>query len=158
MAPPVIRHECLDGLSPLKIDPTSPLVLRLAVETLARYFKKEMRSDWLQFDATEMQSSLGYVPYEAHLFHEIARECIVEDEPLPQRVFGACYFRWREWTDSEPSWSLDWIWIHPYFRRCGHLQQAWPAFQKRYRTAFNVAPPLSIAMEAFVKAGTQACQ
>jgi hypothetical protein len=89
LALPITRHGYLDGESPLKIDPASPLELRRAVERLARYFKKELGFDALQFEAAETQNSLGFVPYEAYLFYETAFERIVEDELPPRRIFGA---------------------------------------------------------------------
>lgn len=156
LAPPVSRHPYLDGGWPLKIEPGSPVELRRAVETLAYYFKKEMGFDGLQFEAAETQASLGYVPYEAYLFHDTAYDQIVENEAIPHRIYGACCFRWREWSDHAPCWSLDWVWLHPYFRRRGHLQRAWPTFQHAYGDDFHVASPLSIGMQAFVKANHEA--
>ncbi|WP_188131136.1 hypothetical protein [Paraburkholderia panacisoli] len=156
LAPPISRHEYLKAASPLKIDCHSPLELRKAVEQLAYYFKRELGFDFVQFEAAETEASIGFVRYEAHLFYETAYDHIVEDEATPHRIFGACCFRWREWTDHAPGWSMDWVWMHPYFRRRGHLRQAWGSFQQHYGDEFHVAPPLSIEMEAFVKANKRA--
>ncbi|MBN3761095.1 hypothetical protein [Burkholderia sp. Ac-20365] len=148
---PVSTDQQLRHASPFLVDHRSPMEHLRAVETLAQYFKREMHFDQVQFDAGETPDSLGYVPYQAWFFHEPARDLLEEDEPLKLRIFGACCFRWREWTNAEPSWSLDWVWMHPYFRRRGHLAAAWPTFQARYGIRFDVAQPLSIEMEAFVQ-------
>ncbi|MEX3969780.1 hypothetical protein [Paraburkholderia caribensis] len=149
LSPPISRHRYLDGVSPLKVDPDAPLELRRAVETLARYFKKELGFDELQFEASETRESLGYVPYEAYIFYNTAHDRLLEDQVTPHRIFGACCFRWREWKDQEAGWSHDWVWMHPYFRRRGHLRRAWPLFQQRYGERFHIELPLSIEMQAF---------
>jgi len=150
LSPPISRHRYLNGVSPLKVDPDAPLELLRAVETLAGYFKKELRFDRLPFKASETRESLGYVPYEAYIFHNTAHDRLLEDQATPHRIFGACCFRWRDRTDHDPGWSLDWVWMHPYFRRRGHLQRAWPSFQQMYGERFHIELPLSIEMEAFV--------
>ncbi|MCK4120398.1 hypothetical protein ACI2UK_27030 [Ralstonia nicotianae] len=152
---PVIRHNWLGGGSPLHVGPGAPIVLLRAVEKLARYFKRELGFDFVQFEAAETPGAPDFVPYEAYLFHELARDKLTENQPAPQRVVGACCFRWREWEGREPGWSLDWVWMHPYFRRRGHLNGAWPSFQKRYGHEFHIAPPLSIEMQAFINAVRQ---
>jgi len=149
---PVSRGRWLDAPSPLVVVPGSPLAARRAVETLAHYFRREMHFDFVQFDATETPASPGFAPYEAWLFHELAHDRLTEAQPSPRRVFGACCFRWKEWRDHDPGWSMHWAWLHPYFRRRGHLADAWPLFQQRYAEGFHVERPLSVQMQAFLDA------
>src|SRR5262249_17652815 len=47
-------------------------------------------------------------------------------------VIGACCFKWGGWSDEPPVRCLDWIWLHPYFRRRGLLRDAWPAFRAEF--------------------------
>jgi hypothetical protein len=71
-------------------------------------------------------------------------------EPAEGRVaiYGACCFRFREYK-SGSAHAMQWIWLHPYARRKGHLSTAWPYFRKRFG-AFVVEPPYSAGMEAFL--------
>ena len=127
-----------ESVDPALVLPTAPKRQREHVETFARYFLRERGQGALQFEAAETPSSVGYVRYEAHLFHDEGRYC------------GACCFRWRDWADAPPSWSLDWIWLHPYRRQRGLLTRAWPKFKERYGD-FHLAQPLSAAMRAFLR-------
>lgn len=147
---PVITHPWLDCESPLRLPPDSPKILLRSVGKLAYYFKREMHFDFVQFEANEAKGDSGFVPYEAFVFFEPARDRLCENKPMLLRVFGACCFRLREKSDHASSWSLDWVWMHPYFRRRGHLTSAWPMFELRYGRGFHVAQPLSLAMESFM--------
>lgn len=71
-------------------------------------------------------------------------------EPAEGRVaiYGGCCFRLREY-DRGKSHAMQWIWLHPYARRKGHLSSAWPYFRKRFG-AFLVEPPYSNDMGAFL--------
>lgn len=60
-------------------------------------------------------------------------------------IAGACAFRWRE-----DHWGLQWIWLAPKVRRQGILARRWPIFLERFGD-FVVEPPLSDAMQAFVR-------
>jgi hypothetical protein len=64
-------------------------------------------------------------------------------------VFGACCFRNRHYTDYEHPYAMQWVWLHPYARRHGHLLTAWPYFEKRFGL-FNVEGPYSDAMLRFL--------
>lgn len=131
-------------LNPLPVTDTSPIALRKHTEAFARHFKHEMQYDAVQFGATESQSDVGHVPYEAYLFHESARD--QWEGPDTARLFGACCFRQRE-----SGWSLDWVWLHPYFRARGHLAKAWQGFQWRYGDNFHIEPPISCGMQQLLK-------
>jgi hypothetical protein len=63
---------------------------------------------------------------------------------------GAVYFRWIKWTDHPASHSMEWAWLHPFFRRHGFLTKAWPHFVSRYKS-FHVSTPRSEAMQYFLK-------
>ena len=136
----IIKLPALSGTdpSPVLVLPTSQKRLREHVERFARYFLREMHFGGIQFEASEVPKSPWFVKYEAYLFHD------------QSNFLGAGCFRWREWKDAEASWSLDWVWMHPFLRRCGHLQNAWPQFEKKYGH-FHVAQPVSCPMEKFLQ-------
>lgn len=123
--------------SPLSVLPKSSKILRQHVERFALYFLREMDTGGVQFEAAETENSPGYVPYRAYLFHD----GVV--------YFGATCFRYREWEDISPCWSLDWVWLHPYFRSRKHLTQAWSEFKLELGD-FVVQKPLSPAMTRFL--------
>lgn len=148
---PVLAHPWLDGDSPVRLLPGSPKILLRSVEKLAYYFKREMHFDFVQFEAAETEASRDFVPYEAYAFFEPAYDRVEEAKPTPHRVFGACCFRLRGWSDHAPAWSLDWVWMHPYFRHRGHLTRAWTIFEHRYGENFHVARPFSLAMNSFME-------
>jgi len=62
-------------------------------------------------------------------------------------IVGACAFRWREYTNHEPMWAMQWIWIAPRARRHGVLTHRWHGFQTHF--SFVLEYPLSDAMQAF---------
>lgn len=136
--------------SPSRVTEASPLSLRKHVERFAQHFKRELHYDFSQFEAAETKMSLGFVRYEAYLFHKTADDLWQGEGPIKSRFFGSCCFRWREWTDVPHEWSLDWAWFHPYFRARGHLTKAWPMFESKYGS-FHLAHPLSSGMKEFLK-------
>lgn len=149
--PPILRT--LPDSGPTLLVSSSPLRWKMALEALAYFFKREMRYDFPQFEASEDPSQPEHVPYEGWLFHEIAYDQVREIGDRPYRVMGAACFRWREGKvlAQSPSWSLDWVWFHPYERRKGRLRAVWPMFRERYGVAFPLEFPLSSAMRAFVR-------
>ena len=62
---------------------------------------------------------------------------------------GACKFMFRRWEDDLPSWSLEWVWIAPKYRRTGVLSQRWKSLQERHGD-FHKMEPFSPAFEAFL--------
>jgi hypothetical protein len=136
--------------NPTLVLPSSPTIIRKRVELFAKYFKREMHFDFPQFEAAETPDKSWYVPYEAYLFHKSADDLWHGEGPIKHRFFGACCFRWREYTNAPAEWSLDWVWFHPYFRCRGHLQSAWPRFAEKYGH-FDLAQPLSCGMEKFLQ-------
>ncbi|WP_212785644.1 hypothetical protein [Ferrigenium kumadai] len=136
--------------SPLLVQPDSPRRIREFVEVLGKHFRRELQFDSVPFEAAETPDSLGYVPFEVYLFHEVASDLFEFDKPVKHRCIGACGFRWYEWSDAPASWSLQWVWFHPYFRGRGHLSKAWPHFIAKYGE-FHVQYPVSAAMEKFLE-------
>jgi hypothetical protein len=116
----------------------SPKALREHVQRFAEYFQREMHFNFPQFDASEVPGSRDYVPYSAFLF-------VAEG-----RFIGAGCFRHRPEESSSQPWVLDWIWLHPYVRRQGHLLRAWPELHAQFNP-FRLAHPLSSSMESFLR-------
>lgn len=135
--------------SPLLVVPKSSLLMRRRVEKLGRHFKHEMHTDFPPYEATEVPGVYGCIPYEAHLFFEPARDLWVEGKEHQVRFIGVACFRRQEWESAPACWSLDWVWFHPYFRRCAHLSGAWPKFKARYGE-FHITRALCAGMESFL--------
>jgi hypothetical protein len=117
----------------------SKLIFRQYVEKFAKYFRREMRFDFTQFQATG-ENYYDKRKYVAYLFN-------------PKGYYagysiGACCFRWRTFTDKQ-IWGLQWIWIHPYARQKGLLKKYWKEFKLRH-APFYVEPPLSDIMNTFL--------
>ena len=91
----------------------------------------------IQFEASEGESSLGYVPYKAFLFAEQGR------------FVGAAGFRYRHEESGEKPWVFDWLWIHPFRRRRGVLTLLWPALKAEVGE-FRLAEPISQHMQGFL--------
>jgi hypothetical protein len=121
--------------------PGSPRTWRRAVYRMAQFFKWEGGYDFTQYgyDGQEDDWAPAFVWHRGEL----------DGERWSDTAFGACCFRWREWTDAPPGWALQWIWLHPYERSHGHLTAAWPFFRARFGD-FLVEPPLSRAMKGFL--------
>ncbi len=139
-----------DGeVSPILVLPTSPMVMRQRVEKIGRYFKREFRTDFPPFLASEVPGAYGCIPYEAYLFFEEARDRLEEGKSFPSRIVGAACFRWQTWTNAPAGWEFSWVWLHPFARRRGHLSRAWPIFESKYGK-FHLGTVLSRDMKAFL--------
>ena len=66
-----------------------------------------------------------------------------------QIAVGACKFEFDMWEGHSNSWSLEWVWIAPKYRRTAVLSQRWKTLHQIHGDFFN-APPLSPAFEAFL--------
>src|SRR6266478_2778284 len=139
----------------LVIGPQSPLPWLKAVEEMGYYFKRELKFDFAPYSADERFNS-KLMRDRVLVFY---RTEILEHTPTPRNpkdftnrytFFGVIGIRWREWDDSPASWSVPWLWLHPYERRLGLLTQAWPSLLKMFPNP-HVEPPLSLAMSAFMK-------
>lgn len=116
----------------------SPLSHRRAVETMAVYFRREFRYDFVQYIATEElddEETLAFFWADGHFGG--------------YSVIGGCCFRWREWENCDSWWAMQWIWLHPYFRRRGYLSRSWDLFTAMF-APFGVEPPLSESMSRFL--------
>ena len=125
---------------------TSPQDERDAVEAIAWFFKREMRFDYVQFDAKQKAGPSGEPPYSAYLFLENAFDLMQKDCPTPYRVIGAACFR----QSRDESWDLTWIWLHPYTRGKGLLLEHWSQFAYLHGE-FRLEPPVSEAMAGFLR-------
>ena len=126
------------------VNVTSNKQLRLHVQRFATYFLREMHFGGLQFEAAETENSPGFRPYFAYLIS------------TQDRFIGAACFRNRIEHSSTYPWLFDWVWLHPYFRRCGYLGKVWPSMTERHGR-FRVSQPVSEPMKAFLaKVGYEA--
>lgn len=121
------------------VDRRSPRTHHAILERFALYFKREFHFDFPQFEAGELQ-----VDFRAWIF--------AAEPDSGWRAFGAACFRPNEDPAcTQTRWSLDWIWLHPYFRGRGHLKEAWPIFTGALGGCVFVQPPYSSAMESFLR-------
>jgi hypothetical protein len=121
------------GISAI-ITPKSPKSFRIAVETLAYYFRREFSYDFCQYCAEEGSDESEHRAY----LWTTARAA-----PYNQHaIIGACCFRKRHYDEPLPPgvpadcYALQWIWFHPYERRQGHLTRALPYFQSSLRPTY----------------------
>jgi hypothetical protein len=114
----------------------SNMALRVAADNCAGFFLRE-HGYMRQFDRFDIDEK-----YRAYLWGEPAEGRV--------KIYGACCFRFREY-EKGGSYAMQWMWLHPYARRKGHLTAAWPYFRKRFG-AFIAEPPYTEAMEAFLAA------
>lgn len=117
-------------------------VLRRAVECMAYYFRREFGYTFVQYCAVEPDD-------------ETKSRAFLWADPLARKdgkitVFGACCFRWREWEDAPPGYSLDFVWIHPSRRRQGTLAKAWPGLRRLFGDEFHIQDPISPEMLHFL--------
>ena len=117
----------------------TPLLARKATEIIAYYFRREFGYD--------------VPPYTAHEDGD-GRDRIFlltqEKDWESEYAVGAIVFRWRSYRNAPEQLVLSWVWIHPFLRRQGILTAYWDIFRKHYGD-FHVEPPLSKAMESFLK-------
>lgn len=129
---------------------SSPVSPRRAVYQCARYFQKERGYDFTQYAAPPLRDE---PTARAFLFFDpdgfLAHPGSGQARYAPgSTVIGATCFR-RRWYSGEPVWVLQWIWLHPYVRRHGHLTAYWPYFKARFGD-FAVSAPLSDTMQTFL--------
>lgn len=125
---------------PEAITPASPHVFRRSVWTCARYFRREFGYDSVQY---------GYEGRE-HDPNSRAFLWFANEHSYRSTVIGACCFRWREFSNIPHCWALQWVWLHPYERREGHLLDYWPYFRARFGD-FLPEGPVSPAMLSFLE-------
>lgn len=108
---------------------------------LARYFRKEMGFDHLQFD----ESMYDNEDFTGFLLLQRAMDLVERVDHYPNRIIGAGIFE-----NSRGKFELDWVWIHPFFRNRGALRDQWGNFKSKFGQ-FTVAEPLSAQMSEFLK-------
>lgn len=137
------------------IGPQSPLNWLKAIEEMAYYFKRELKFDFAPYSADERlepktQRDRILVFYRTETLDHKPTPRNPKDFTNAYTFFGAVGVRWREWEDAPASWSVPWVWVHPYERRQGHLTEAWPFLLKMFPDPY-VEPPLSSAMAGFLQ-------
>jgi hypothetical protein len=148
-----IRPDAIDIVAPLirgryltsveRVSVRSPQSYRRAVYRLARYFRREMDYDVVQYGFDGRESDPDHVA-----FLWVHPEAIGLGEGFRVPCVGATCFRLRD-----EGRAMQWVWMHPYFRRRGLLSEAWPEFVREFGD-FAVEGPLSAAMKGFlVKCG-----
>jgi hypothetical protein len=118
----------------------SPFWLQQELYERARLFQREFQYDFPQW------SPHGDEPFDANGF-------LFDDDTETfgrGAIAGGCVFRWRDFGDASPRWTLDWIWITPALRRKGVLSRRWGWFVSKFGT-FHIMGPVSDAMTAFAK-------
>jgi hypothetical protein len=122
------------GGNPVEVRADAPKAYRTAVWRIAQYFAWEVHCDFALYgDGDPSQVAYLWCPSDCN-FPGWRVHCI-----------GAACFRKRQSGEV-----LQWIWIHPFFRRQGLLSAAWPRFQEAHGS-FDVEPPLTKAMESFLR-------
>ena len=146
--PLAIRPEAVNIVAPLirgsrmpavqRVTTDSPRAHRRAVYRLADCCRREMRYG-LQYGYDGDEDDPDHVA-----FLWVHPEAVGMSWAFRVPCVGATCFRLRD-----EGWALQWVWVHPFFRRRGLLSGAWPAFVREFG-AFAVEGPLSAAMRGFV--------
>jgi hypothetical protein len=131
--------------NPIRVTTASPKALRKAVYSIACFFRREFEYDFVQYGYEGSENDLEHV---AWLWIHPQTQGMSSDFSVP--VIGACCFRKRE-----VGYALQWVWLHPYWRRHGLLSEAWPEFISEFGS-FDCEPPLSDAMKRFLTKHAQA--
>ena len=144
-----IRPEAVNIVAPLirgshlcaaeRVTARSPRARRRAVYRLAEFCRREMGYA-LQYGFDGEEDDEDHVA-----FLWVHPEAVGMGREFRVPCVGACCFRLRE----ETGMALQWVWVHPYFRRRGLLTDAWPEFVREFGD-FAVEGPLSDAMKGFL--------
>jgi hypothetical protein len=126
------RVDIPHGLVPVRV--VTSIALRTAVHRCALYFRREFGYDFPPYDVREND-------WRSRAFLWVSCPGIANKH----NVWGACCFRWRKYTNADPLWAMQWVWLHPYARNRGLMTKAWPYFLLRFGW-FDVEPPYSQAM------------
>ncbi len=120
------------------VDPTSPFWMHGAVYERARAFRREFSYDFVQWPGSSTQRAPAN--WHGYLFAA----------GVDGAIAGACGLKQEESGTDKGQWGLQWIWIAPGFRRTGLLKARWQHLLCRYGD-FNIEPPISEAMQAFIR-------
>jgi len=122
---------------------SSPKRIKEAVFKIAKYFRREGNYDFTQFNLEDKED------YQVYLFKREYFNGRTGDEG--SEIFGCACFRWRENEEFSARWSMQWVWLHPYFRNQGLLKNVWPEFIEKFGANFFIETPYSRAMLEFLK-------
>jgi len=111
-----------------------------AVYKLGRYFTREMGFDFVMFEP----SGTAICPDRSTYLINTAE--IACGSRLALGVVAIINRRTKDETYPE----LQWVWLHPYYRRCGVLSTMWPALTKSH-PGLRPCPPVSKALLGFMK-------
>ena len=115
----------------------SPLYLRKACLQIARYFKKELHFDFLQYPEPEA------VTPERKTILLFDKASSMSNHIV---VVGAIDFVYQP---TKKRFVMMWAWVHPYCRGQGRLKELWPTFTALFGQ-FDLEPPLSRSMAGLV--------
>jgi hypothetical protein len=137
----------------LLVTSKSPRSYKMAVEKMAKFFQREMHFDFPQYLASEYSRNYDYprdvktdADLRAFLWYE---NDLFNRGPNEWPIIGAAGFRFKRLKDGD-AWVIDWVWMHPYERRRGHLKTAWPFFLSMFGN-FRITRPVSASMVKFVR-------
>lgn len=125
------------GVVDWRFPSNKPHRCRPLLERMGYFIKREEHYDFPLYSADKLEEE-GF----GHLF----------GNPYgggASRAVGGGAFNFEKWSDADPSYCLEWVWIHPYFRRQGILAAAWENWRSKYGE-FAIRPPYSRAMLAFL--------
>lgn len=122
----------------ITIDAKAPMWLQREVYRRAVRFKREFRYDFVQWAGDEINPVKA--DWHGYLIPAGADGTIA----------GACALAKLQPGPSGEVWTLAWVWIAPKFRGQGLLTAHWPALLELYGSFF-IEPPLSAAMQGFVR-------
>ena len=112
---------------------------------IAEYFTEELNYDRVPYSPLGMLSE----EYKVLLFTKEALDKY-RAEPMPYRIYGACFFIKMKFTDDDDYWALEWIWFHPFFRNRGNLKKYWTDLEESFGD-FYIKKPISNDMNAFLE-------
>ncbi|MFE2426560.1 hypothetical protein ACFXJ5_07370 [Streptomyces sp. NPDC059373] len=120
------------------IPATDDMELRKVVEIVGRYFKSELRFDFPPFAAEPTRLDL-----------EQSVEGVLFDSQKLRATFPVAVGAAGLSVQDGARW-LDWIWIHPFERGTGLMDQIWTDLERIYGSDFKISPPISPAMAGFL--------
>ena len=139
--PRVNGRRCEESHGMCVVTPASSKTYRVAVESLARCCAVETDNVVDELFYAGQREYHSEVAYRAHCWRVHLRDTVQREG-----LIGCACFRNR----ADIGWALAWVWLHPFARRKGLLQDAWPAFVAEYGD-FAVEPPLSQPMVQFME-------
>jgi|688.fasta_scaffold11193_16 hypothetical protein len=136
--------------SPIRVTIDSPKQYRRAVFRIACFFRRELGYDFVQYGDDGNEEDWNHVA-----FLWVHPEAVGGATSLRVPCIGAAVFRQRSARNPlPPVYALQWIWVHPYWRRKGLLSGHWGALRQEFGN-FQCEPPLSPAMQQFLESRSE---